>query len=214
MASGGYSVRSKARRLSDRTTLTTALSAITDQERGGTMRTTLILVTALILLLAFTSSVMAQNVKMKDNPKCEQWHSVGGEWTGEGEFRTGPDEPWTKVTGKLQVDWILDGSFIQARGQNSFGVSFISTIGYDARLKTHVSSAFNSSGGRAMVTSGGWSGTTLTLNFTHFSPDGRVTPLRATLEYNSDFKSATARWESFTDGKWWTSEKGKQTKVK
>lgn len=165
-----------------------------------------------ILVLTFTGSVMAE--KMKDNPKCEQWHSLVGEWTSESEFRRGPKVAWEKTTGTYQFGWILDGSFLQIRGRISGGASFIKTIGYDDRLATHIGSNYRSDGYRSIASSGGWNGTSWSANWTGFLPDGKVIPGRCTYEYNLEFTSLTGECQVFTDGEWWTTSKIKDTKVK
>ena len=178
------------------------------------MRNAFIFTCAAILLLAFASPVMAENVKMKDNPKCKQWHSFNGEWTEEVEYRDSPTSAWKKGTLKYQSEWILGGSFAQIKGQDHKGASFINKYGYDAHLETHVGGGFDSHGGRWTIALGGWSGTNWSDNWTAFSPDGKVTFGRCTFEYNSDFTSQTGECQTFTDGKWWTDRKIKGTKVK
>jgi len=174
------------------------------------MRKASIVIVVSILVLTFTVPVMAE--KMKDNPKCEQWHSLIGEWTSESEFRRGPTAAWEKSTGRYQIQWILEGSFLQVQGQASGGPSFVKIVGYDARLVTHVGSTFQSSGYRSIASSGGWSGTIWKDNWTAFLPDGKVVPGRCNYEYNLDFTSFMGECQVFTDGEWWTLSKTKDTK--
>jgi len=178
------------------------------------MKDAFVFICASILLFMLSGPAMAENVKMKDNPNCRQWHSVTGEWTMDGKSRLSRADDWKIGTEKSQIEWILDGSFVQIKGQDSDGVSSMKTMGYDARLATHVGAGFTSLGIRAVWTSGGWSGTTWTENLTIFLPDGKVFPLRCTVEHNLDYTSATGECQAFTDGKWWTALKGKSTKVK
>lgn len=115
---------------------------------------------------------------------------------------------------RVQAECILDGSFAQIKGKDQVEVSFISTFGYDVHLETHVGGGFGSDGGRWTLTSGGWSGTTWSDNWTSSSPEGKVIFGRCTFEYNSDFTSDKGECQTFTDGKWWTDRKIKSTKVK
>ena len=66
------------------------------------MRKASIVIVVSILVLTFTVPVMAE--KMKDNPKCEQWHSLIGEWTSEGEFRRGPTMAWERQPERINLN--------------------------------------------------------------------------------------------------------------
>ena len=119
------------------------------------MKNAFVVVIMSIFLLAFSGPVMADSVKMKDNPKCKQWHSVIGQWSQDVEYRDSPGTEWTKRTARLHFEWILDGSFVQMKGQNSEGRSFLNTFGYDDRLGTEVGGGFQNKGFRWILNSGG-----------------------------------------------------------
>ena len=155
---------------------------------------------------------MAENVKMKDNPKCKQWHSWIGEWKAEVEDRETPEGVWQKRSVEVKREWILEGTVVKTSGRSSNGVSFVELTTYDPTLQTHIFSGFDSSGGRHVGTSGGFDGKSFTGNWTKKTPDGKVRPGRCTLNFSSDFTSLTVECQLFTDGKWWISRKGKASK--
>jgi hypothetical protein len=177
------------------------------------MRTAFVLICASILLLALAAPLMADGVKMKDNPKCKQWHSWMGEWKAEVEDRETPGGVWQKLSIEVKREWILEGTVVKTSGRNSNGVSFIELTTYDPKLQTHIFSGFDSNGGHIVGTSGGWDGMSFTGNWKRTTPEGAVLPGSCTFNFSSDFKSLTLECQLFTDGKWWVGRKGKATKI-
>ena len=130
------------------------------------MRNPLVLVCMGMLLLAFTTALMADGVKMKDNPKCKNWHSIIGEWTFEVEYKTSPEGSWSKGSGSLRRSWDLAGTISKNEGPNYLGDSFAELNAYDARLQTHIFYGFTSSGDRWIGGSADWDGNAITGNWT------------------------------------------------
>ena len=176
------------------------------------MRKALVLICAAILLIAFSSPVMAEHVKMKDNPKSKGWHSMVGEWSADVEFRETASGAWQKGSAEVTLEWILEGTVVKTSGRNHKGVSFVDLTTYDPRLKTHIFSGFDSMGGHVVGTSGDWDGTSYTGNWTSTTPDGETIPGRCSFNFSSDFASAAIECQLFTEGKWWTNRKTKSSK--
>jgi hypothetical protein len=176
------------------------------------MRNAFVSICAAILLIAFSSPVMAETVKMKDNSKCKQWHSWIGQWKWEGEDRETTEGVWQKRSLEVKREWILEGTVVKTSGRFSNGVSFVELTTYDPSLQTHIFSGFDSSGGHTEGTSGGWDGNSFTGNWTTTTPEGKVCPGRCTFNFSSDFTSLTMECQLFTDGKWWVSRKGNASK--
>ena len=176
------------------------------------MKDAFVFVVTSILFLACTGPTVAQEISL--TPELKNWEPVLGKWKGEFEVRESPTGDWKK--GSASVENRSGGFFLENRGTGELGGqqhSWIEIIGYDPIQKSYVSSAFNSDGGRAGVTSMDWSGTTLRVNFTGVTAKREVEVGRVTWEYSSDFNSVTATTELFTDGKWWVAGKIKSTKV-
>ena len=181
------------------------------------MRTAFVLICASLLLFAFTSPLMAENVKMKENPKCKNWNSMIGTWKIEEQRRLNPEEEWFNVSNQFKFEWILGGSFIQIAFHEKTDVGELSGVeisGYDEGMSTHFSSFFSSDGSSGGVTSGDWDDTTYAVNWTTYNPDGTRIVGRCNWKQAPDFKSTTGICDRFTDGKWWTFRKAKGNKVK
>jgi hypothetical protein len=177
------------------------------------MKDAFVLVVTSILLFACTGPATAQEIEL--SPEMKKWEPLIGTWSREGEFRGSPTGAWEK--GSATVEIRSGGFFVEIRGTGERGgqeLSWIEIIGYDPIQRTYISSVFFGDGGWGRVTSMDWSGTTLTVNATAVTADREVQVARVIWEHSSDFKSATATLERFTDGKWWTFLKIKQTKVK
>jgi hypothetical protein len=189
-----------------------------------------------LLILTSMASLMAQ--RMKDNPESKNWDSLIGKWSGEFKARGSPNSDCKQISRKYQIEWILDGAFLQIRGldsveasslkrlvpwsisslaslfRDSDKVSFINIWGYDTHLATHVGQGFRSNSLRLDLDSGGWSGRTWRENWTLCLPEGKLILGNCSYDYSSDFTSAAVECQEFTDGMWWTAYKGKATKVK
>ena len=174
------------------------------------MRNAFILVVTSLLFLIGTG--IAQEIPL--TPEMKEWESVIGKWTMDMETRATPSGAWR--TGSQIWDYRSEGYFVEIRGTSNVGgrdTSWIEVVGYDPVKRMCISSYFTSNGGRGSVTSMGWSGTTLSVNYNRYTADREVRVRRNTFEYSPDFKSVTLTGETFTDGKWWISAKGEGTKV-
>jgi hypothetical protein len=179
------------------------------------MKTAFVLICAAILLLTFATPVMAENVKMKDNPKCKNWDQLIGKWSWELEARESPTGPVERISGTEEYEWMYDGMFIKRQVQRTnVAQGAIEIIAYDPILKTHVSAAFHKTGQRWLGNSGGWKQRTLVKNVTHYIPDGQVLPETCVLSYSSDFTSLMVECKRYSEGQWWVAFKGKGTKLK
>ena len=171
-----------------------------------------ILTAVFCLGFAPLGAVMAQ--KMKENPNCKQWHSVIGTWTGEVEYRDSPTAQWKKgPRGTNRIEWVLDGAAIQMSG-NDDKTSRIGIFVYENRLDAHVGGGYSSDGSRFVLNAGNWDGLNWTGNWTSYPSSGKAFIGHCTFNYESDFTSATAECQQFTNGQWWTNRKVKVTKAK
>jgi len=177
------------------------------------MKDAFILVVVSIVFLACTGPATAQEIKLI--PELKPYEHILGTWKGEWEVRENPRSPWFEASSSVNIR--SGGFFVEIRGTVDLGdgevTSWIDIIGFDPIQRGCVSSSFTSAGGRSVGTSQGWDGTTLTVNFTRFTPDRKVQVRRRTWEYSPDFKSVTLTCEVFTDGKWRVAVSGKSTKV-
>jgi hypothetical protein len=168
-----------------------------------------------VVVLLFCIPVLADGPKMKDNPACENWHKMIGEWSWEMESKESPTAEWKKdPTAKYHFEWIMDGAFLRIKTESSNGYLSIETMGYDPQSKNHFDSKYDNSGNRTILNFGGWDGNIWFGSATTFKPDGSSRTWQCTIIHNSDFTSSSSKCQTFTDGKWWDSAKGKANKVK
>jgi len=181
--------------------------------KGTMMRSFSISLGVSAVLLILMAPIMAQ--KMKDNPNCQNWNSVVGEWKWEVKSKESPSGDWKSgAGGTWKAGWLYEGNFFQWQAQNDDGTSFLHIFAYDLLIKTHTSAGVTSEGWRWMVTSGDWNGNTFTANWVDFTPEGNRLNGRCAWDYSADFSSATIGCEQFTEGQWWDFRKFKGVKVK
>jgi hypothetical protein len=176
------------------------------------MRRVLILGTMLILVIAFTGPVMAQESPIPDQIK--KFEPIIGYWENQEEQRDSPTGSWVKSSSEWEVNMVLDGYCVQFENKDSFWGSSVELAGYDPKLNAVVSYFFVTNGTKGSVISSGWEGTTNNVFWEYTLPDGTSRFGKCAWVYTSDFKSLTGTCEQFTDGKWWVMRKVKGTKVK
>jgi hypothetical protein len=174
------------------------------------MRRTLTAVATAVFFLACTAT--AQEIPL--TPEMKKWEPILGKWKSENEVRKSPTGAWEK--GSWVYEYRSGGFFLDIRGVTEVGgqrTSWIEIVGYDPIQRGYVSSFFDSDGLRGGVTSMGWNGTTVTVNFIRITSERETEIGRGTWEYSADFKTVTLTSEMFTDGQWWNCFKLEDTKV-
>jgi hypothetical protein len=167
------------------------------------------------LALVICSPALAQNVK--PSPELKKYEPIIGKWVYEDEQRESPSEPWSKAQMEQEVSWMPGGFFVQIDGKGTaFGneATWIEIVGFDPNAETFVSFFVTSAGDRGGVTSGGWSGSTFTCNWTTFQADGKSIIGRCTWKHPSDYTTVEGICDRFTDGEWWNFRKVKGKKIK
>lgn len=181
--------------------------------KGTMMRSSTIFFGVSVLLVTLTAPIMAQ--KMKDNPKCQNWNSVAGEWKWEVKSKESPSGNWQSGPGGTwKAGWLYEGNFFQWQAQNNDGSSFLHIFGYDRLLETHTSAGVTSEGWRWTVTSGDWNGDIFTANWVDVTPEGTRINGRCMWEFSGDYSSATVTCDQFTEGQWWNFRDFKGTKIR
>lgn len=176
------------------------------------MKGAFVLVVTSILFFACTGPTVAQEIPL--TPEMKKWEPILGKWQSEAKFRDGPEGVWQESSGTVESR--SGGFFLEVHWKGVFGGqdnSSIEMVGYDPIQRTYVSSFFESNGRLGRVTSMGFIGTTVNVNWTAVTAERETQVGRVTWEYSSDFRSSTGTVEQFTDGKWWTSGEIKSTKV-
>ena len=176
------------------------------------MRSVLIMGIVLILTIAFTCPVMAQEAPVPEQIK--KFEPIIGYWKNQEETRNSPTDSWVKSSSEWELKWAVEGHCVLIDGRTATGGSYMELYGYDPNLNTVIASSFNSEGGKSYCSSSGWDGTIYNFNVSSTAPDGSESIVRCAFVHSSDFKSQTGTCEMFTDGRWWVFRKVQGTKVK
>ncbi len=67
----------------------------------------------LFVFIGLTTMLPAQTTAPKAGPEVKKLHAFVGHWTYEGEYKSGPLGPGSKVTGEQNCRMILGGSFLE-----------------------------------------------------------------------------------------------------
>jgi hypothetical protein len=169
-----------------------------------------------VVVLAIGVAVWAQTQAPKPNPELKKLDILVGHWTYETEFKPGPLEPGSKVTGEDTIQEILGGFFFQeqwiekgARGE-TWGVSIYA---YDPMNKNIVFSGYGSDG---HASSGTFtiSGNTVTMAG-KFVVAGKQYLFKGSMIVAADLMSALMKGDISVDGSTWMPwQEAKFTKVK
>jgi Protein of unknown function (DUF1579) len=172
-----------------------------------------VVVSALIVVCAVLVLAQAPQAP-KPGPEHQKLAAFIGNWTFDGEAKSGPMGKGGKVTGSERIQWLPGGFFIERRfeGKVPWGeMKGLEIIGYDSAQKVYTYAAFDnmgSTGSGTMTVSGNtWNVTGRT------SMSGKSIQERCTLTLVNGGKSLHIKCDSSTEGTTWTpSFEGKATK--
>jgi len=156
----------------------------------------------IILVLAVVSQ--AQNPAPKPGPEYEKLNIWVGDWTYEVQIQANPVYYEGKYIGKSTVRPILDGYFVEFRGEDTGPAGtfhWFEVDGYDQLKKSYTWNSFDDGGGSEKIyyTINGvniiYSGTKLIRD--------KEYKMRGTVLFSPDFMSSLDKREVSADGKTW-----------
>lgn len=146
----------------------------------------------------------AQSQPPKPGPEHKRLEVFVGNWTFQGEVKTGPAGPGGKVAG-TDRNQLLGGVFLERQVEETGPMGKVTgrmMVGYDPIKKTYVTSAFDSTGGlgSGAVTVNGSTWTFLTSGVA----GGKATQDRCAVTFAPGNNAIVVTCETSTDGKTWT----------
>ena len=175
-----------------------------------------IAVSVALVVLIFTVAAQAQTPVAKPGPEHKKLEIWVGDWTYEGEDKATPLGPAGKHSGKITVRPILDGFFVEFRGEvkrPSGAHRWLEIDGYDPVNKRFTFSNFGSDG---VVSTNTYTIDGNTISFSGTEVHGeKPYKVRGTGVIAPDLMSWVEKWEVSVDGKTWIqSSESKFTKTK
>ena len=153
-----------------------------------------------LVIAVLTVGLLAQTAAPKPGPEHQKLNIWVGDWTSEGESQATPLGPARKYVGKATVRPILNGFFVEWRGQSGDS-SWNEVDGYDALNKTYFWTGFSDDGSFNSVTYT-IDGTKVKYSGTLILGDKQYR-IRGTMEFGSDFMSCVDKQEVSADGRTW-----------
>jgi hypothetical protein len=153
-----------------------------------------------LVIAVLTVGLLAQTAAPKPGPEHQKLNIWVGDWTSEGESQATPLGPARKYVGKATVRPILNGFFVEWRGQSGDS-SWNEVDGYDALNKTYFWTGFSDDGSFNSVTYT-IDGTKVKYSGTLILGDKQYR-IRGTMEFGSDFMSCVDKQEVSDDGRIW-----------
>jgi ketosteroid isomerase-like protein len=161
----------------------------------------------LIAATCFVGAALGQQPSQppKPGPEHQKLGIWVGDWQYQGEAKDSPMGPGGKFSGKSTARWVLNGFFVEFRGEDTgpAGTSqFVETDGYDPVNKRYTWNGFGSDGSTSVVTYT-IDGTTVSYSGTA-GAGAKQCQFRGTSVFAADFMSAVDKRECSADGKTWT----------
>jgi len=163
-----------------------------------------------LFLLASSSALAQIQDRPKPGPELKQLEVWVGEWKYEGTLRDTPLGPGGKFAGKMTTRLILDGLFLESRGQDKgiYGgkelvYKSLMIQWYDPVKRIYVDGGYDNDGtvGRGETTV---NGSTWTKTGTVVDAKGKTNRFKAVSSVAADGKTITTKSElSVDDGKTW-----------
>ena len=160
-----------------------------------------------LMALLSALALQAQTPAPKPGPEHQKLNIWVGDWTFEGEAQATPLGPAGRFAGKSTVRPILNGFFVEFRGESKGpkdpGGTFrsIEVDGYDAVNKRYTWNDFGNDGSANSVTYT-IDGTTVTYSGTALSGEKQY-KIRGTVVFTPDFMSNVEKREVSADGQTW-----------
>jgi hypothetical protein len=169
-----------------------------------------------LMLLLFAVALQAQTPASKPGPEHKKLEIWVGDWTYEGETKATPLGPADKYTAKMTVRPILNGFFVEFRGEEKGAketTQWAEIDGYDPVANKYVWHGFTSSGGTSTVAYT-IEGTTVPYSGTQIA-GGKQYKIRGTCIFTPDFMTWIEKREVSVDGTSWIPlSESKFTKIK
>ena len=157
-----------------------------------------------VVALVFAVTIQAQTPAPQPGPEQKKMEVFAGQWTYEGEYKSGSFGPGGKATGEYTAEMILGGFFIRGRYVERMASKVsrgFETFGYNPATRNYLQSQYaddGSMGSGAMTVNGNtwnYSGT--------MSSGGKQAKFRNTMTFAADGMSMVMKAELSADGTTW-----------